>query len=87
MNFSELLVILVVALVVFGPERLPTMARRLGLWASKFHQLKSKWDQELEQQLHQFKLQENEEKAKAADKKYLSELKAPDPQDPPTQTP
>lgn len=33
-NFSELMVILVVALVVIGPERLPKVARTLGLlWA------------------------------------------------------
>jgi sec-independent protein translocase protein TatB len=33
-NFSELMVILVVALIVIGPERLPKVARTLGaLWA------------------------------------------------------
>jgi sec-independent protein translocase protein TatB len=33
-DFSELLVILVVALIVVGPERLPKVARTLGmLWA------------------------------------------------------
>lgn len=32
-NFSELMVILVVALIVIGPERLPKVARTLGhLW-------------------------------------------------------
>ncbi len=30
-NFSELMVILVVALIVIGPERLPKVARTLGL--------------------------------------------------------
>jgi sec-independent protein translocase protein TatB len=33
-NFSELMVILVIALIVIGPERLPKVARTLGLlWA------------------------------------------------------
>lgn len=33
-NFSELMVILVVALIVIGPERLPKVARTMGLlWA------------------------------------------------------
>lgn len=31
----EILVILLVALVVFGPERLPEMARRLGRWTAE----------------------------------------------------
>lgn len=30
-NFSELMVILVIALIVIGPERLPKVARTLGL--------------------------------------------------------
>ena len=33
--FSELLLIGVVALVVIGPERLPKVARTVGLWAGK----------------------------------------------------
>lgn len=32
---SELLVILLVALVVFGPERLPGLARKLGAWVGE----------------------------------------------------
>ena len=31
-DFSELLVIMVVALVVLGPERLPVVARSMGKW-------------------------------------------------------
>ena len=34
-GFSELLVIAVVALVVLGPERLPTAARFAGLWVRR----------------------------------------------------
>ena len=34
-GFSELLVIAVVALLVLGPERLPTAARFAGLWVRK----------------------------------------------------
>ena len=31
----EILVILIVALLVFGPERLPALAKSLGLWMSQ----------------------------------------------------
>ena len=34
-GFSELLVIAVVALIVLGPERLPTAARFTGLWVRR----------------------------------------------------
>lgn len=32
MSFTETLVILVVAMIVFGPKRMPEMARKLGKW-------------------------------------------------------
>ncbi len=32
MSFTETLVVLVVAMIVFGPKRMPEMARKLGKW-------------------------------------------------------
>lgn len=37
-SFSELMTILLVIVIVFGPNRLPEMARRLGQWTSKARQ-------------------------------------------------
>lgn len=34
-GFSEILLILVIALIVVGPERLPRLARSIGLWIGK----------------------------------------------------
>ena len=70
MNFSELLVIALVALIVFGPDRLPTLAQKGGKWWRQFQHLKNKMDQEMEQQLSQFRLNENEAKAEEADAQY-----------------
>lgn len=36
LGFQELLVVAVVALVVFGPERLPELARDAAMWLRKF---------------------------------------------------
>jgi TatA/E family protein of Tat protein translocase len=36
LGFTEILVILVVALVVFGPDRLPELARNLGKGLAEF---------------------------------------------------
>jgi sec-independent protein translocase protein TatB len=38
-SLTELTLILVVALVVLGPERLPTMLRTLGVWISKLRRM------------------------------------------------
>ena len=35
LSFGEILVILVVVLVVFGPRRLPELSRRIGAWLAK----------------------------------------------------
>lgn len=50
-GFWELAVIMVVALLVIGPERLPRVARTLGLWLgrarSAFNSVKADIDREL----------------------------------------
>ena len=38
-GFSEILVVLVVALIVLGPDRLPVAARTLGLWIGRLKYL------------------------------------------------
>lgn len=65
-GFSELMVILVIALVVIGPERLPKVARTIGqLWARMqryINKMKSDITHDMElQELKQMKLKmENE---------------------------
>ena len=53
-GFQELLLISVIALIVVGPERLPKMARTLGLWSGKIryyvNQVKNDIDREVRAQ-------------------------------------
>ena len=53
-GFQELLLIGVIALIVVGPERLPKMARTLGLWSGKIryyvNQVKNDIDREVRAQ-------------------------------------
>lgn len=39
MSFGELTIVLVVALVIFGPKELPKVLRKLGEWAGKVRRL------------------------------------------------
>lgn len=53
-GFSELLIIAVVALLVLGPERLPTAARFAGLWVrrarAQWYSVKAEFEREIAQE-------------------------------------
>ena len=68
MGFWELLLTLLVALVVIGPQRLPGVARSLGRAMAQFRQLTDKVQGEFEQQMKLDQLQENIAKAEAIEK-------------------
>jgi len=70
MSFWELAVIAVVALIVLGPEKLPTVARTLGRWFYKLRQASSTFQTEMNEQLKIAELDENIAKAKEAEKQY-----------------
>ena len=67
-GFWELCLIAVVALLILGPERLPTAARTAGLWIGKARRMignvKSEIDRELQLDEVRKKLQEEEIKLK-----------------------
>jgi len=42
MGFGELLVVLVIAVIFLGPDKIPETARTLGKW---FHEIKSSLDE------------------------------------------
>lgn len=66
----ELLLILLVALIVFGPQKLPMLARHLGLLMRHLNQLKATTSIFWQQQLNECQLEENKHKAQEADNHY-----------------
>ncbi|WP_445620888.1 Sec-independent protein translocase protein TatB [Kushneria sp. Sum13] len=56
-SFPELIVVGAIALVVLGPERLPTAARTAGLWLGKIKRTVSSVQQEITSQLEAEELQ------------------------------
>jgi len=51
-GFAELLIVSVVALVVLGPEKLPTAARTAGLWIGHIRRTLSGIQKEINAELH-----------------------------------
>lgn len=70
MSSAELFVTLVVALIVFGPSKLPMLARHLALLVGTVNRLKAQAFAVWQQQLNEMQLQENTKKAKEADEHY-----------------
>ncbi len=72
MSSGELLLTVIVALIVFGPSKLPMLATHLGLLMRKINQLKEQGALIWQKQLNEFQLQENQRKAEQGDKLYKS---------------
>lgn len=70
MSSGELLVTFVVAIIVFGPSKLPMLANHLGLFLRKLNQLKEQAEVFWQQQLKEIQLQENKRKAEIGDEEY-----------------
>lgn len=61
-GFLELGLIGVVALLVIGPERLPKVARTVGMWVGRAQRMVSSVKRDIEQELQAEKLRESLEK-------------------------
>ncbi len=70
MSSGELLLTLIVALIVFGPSKLPMLATHLGLLIRKINQIKEQATAFWQQQLNEHQLQENQRRAEQGDKQY-----------------
>ena len=70
-GFWELCLIAVVALIVFGPERLPGAARSAGLWIGRARRFMATIRQEIDRELH---LQEARDAIKRSEQSSLHQF-------------
>ena len=70
-GFWELCLITVVALLVFGPEKLPEMARSAGLWVGRARRFIGSIKQDVSKELH---LEEIRETIQQSDKNGVHEF-------------
>lgn len=78
MNSAELLLIMLVAIIVFGPSKLPMLASHLGKLMRHFNALKQQLNDFWQNHLNEQQLRENEDKAKQVDALYVSKQAAND---------
>lgn len=65
-GFWEMVLVGVVALLVFGPERLPRVVRETGLWVRKARSVVASAKREIDQELQLLELQESLRKGRKA---------------------
>ena len=70
MSTGELLLTAFIAMLVFGPNQLPTLARQLGGLIKRVNDYKQQLFSFLEVQGQEHQLQDNMKKAAEADEKY-----------------
>ena len=76
MSSGELLLTFLVAIVVFGPSKLPMLAEHLGKLARHLNRLKEQVTTFWQNQLSEQQLKENTRKAEKADAAYQQEDKS-----------
>jgi TatA/E family protein of Tat protein translocase len=86
MGWPEIMVILVIALVIFGPRKLPQLGRTLGKALGEFRRATNELKNTLELEVHKEEEKQNAPQRKKAEEAY-SRRQPPDPGTRPESTP
>jgi sec-independent protein translocase protein TatB len=63
----EVLLTIIVAVIVFGPDKLPQLSRQLGQWLLRYQQFSQQGQYFIDRQIKQAQLDINEQRARQAD--------------------
>jgi TatA/E family protein of Tat protein translocase len=72
MSFADTAVLFVLALLLFGPKKLPVIARQIGKMLNEFKRASNEFKAQIESEINQLEFQE---KQKARDKEQAPEQK------------
>src|ERR1700678_1685137 len=78
LGMPEMIFILLLALVVVGPRKLPELARQLGKYMAEFKRASNEFKQQLESEMLNIELEESAKKAKEEPKVLLPAESAED---------
>lgn len=76
-GFAELLIIVVVALIVLGPEKLPTAIKTLGLWVGRIRRTVTSIQSEISEELRVEEMKRTAAISKEELDKELKEMSQP----------
>lgn len=76
-GFTELLIVAVVALVVLGPEKLPTAVRTIGMWVGRLKRTVTSIQSEISEELRVEELKRTTAIKKEELEKELNDMRQP----------
>jgi sec-independent protein translocase protein TatB len=62
MSFSETIFLFFLALIIFGPKKLPEIARQVGKWMNEFRRASNEFKAQIEQEIAQLEIEERRAK-------------------------
>src|SRR6266446_2956532 len=68
MNFSETIFLFFIALLVFGPKKLPEIARQVGKALNEFKKASNEFKAQIQSEIDQLEVQERKKKAEQEQK-------------------
>jgi sec-independent protein translocase protein TatB len=78
MSFSEMAVLFVLALLLFGPKKLPAIARQVGKILAEFRRASNEFKSQIESEISQLEFQErNQAREKEEQQKILPPVATP----------
>ena len=86
-GMPELVVILVIALIIFGPRKLPELGRSLGKSLSEFKKASNELQRTLEEEIRIEETKEQKAKTKAEQDSAIAAAQPTTTEAPPVQTP
>jgi sec-independent protein translocase protein TatB len=71
MSFADTVVLFVLALLLFGPKKLPGIARQIGKALNEFKRASNEFKAQIESEINQLEYQERQKKEKEQEQKIL----------------
>src|SRR5277367_640866 len=78
MHFADSIVIFLLALVLFGPKRLPEIGRQIGKLLAEFRRASNDFKMQIDEELRSMEQQERQKKLEAAAAEQAPALPAPE---------
>ncbi len=78
MHFADSIVIFLLALVLFGPKRLPEIGRQIGKLLAEFRRASNDFKMQIDEELRAMEQQERQKKLEAAAAEQVPALPAPE---------